>query len=74
MKHHPEGLPKVNALSLDSSHSGSTCTNFEHETDMDSSYNRAGSIQISVRDTGIGLSKEQLGMLFGEGIQFDVNR
>jgi len=35
---------------------------------------RAGSIRISVKDTGVGMTKDQLALLFGEGIQFDANR
>ena len=35
---------------------------------------RAGSVQICVKDNGIGLTKEQIGLLFREFIQFDANR
>ena len=34
---------------------------------------RAGSIKVSVKDSGVGLSSEQLGRLFNEGVQFDAN-
>lgn len=37
-------------------------------------YCRAGSIRITIKDTGAGLSPEQLQQLFGEGVQFDANR
>ena len=35
---------------------------------------RAGSIEIRVKDSGVGLTKEQLQRLFREGVQFDANR
>ncbi|CAJ1960131.1 unnamed protein product [Cylindrotheca closterium] len=35
---------------------------------------RAGSVRLSVKDTGVGLSREQLSRLFSEGVQFDANR
>jgi signal transduction histidine kinase len=35
---------------------------------------RAGSIQVCVKDSGVGLSTEQLSLLFSEGVQFDANR
>ena len=35
---------------------------------------RAGSIEIRVKDSGVGLTKDQLQKLFGEGVQFDANR
>lgn len=35
---------------------------------------RRGSIKIAVADSGVGLSQEQLGQLFNEGIQFDPNK
>eukprot|EP00977_Amphora_coffeiformis_P023630 scaffold13866_cov175-Amphora_coffeaeformis.AAC.1 len=35
---------------------------------------RSGSIQISVMDSGVGLSSEQLDQLFNEGVQFDANK
>jgi signal transduction histidine kinase len=35
---------------------------------------RAGSIQLCVKDSGVGLSIEQLSLLFSEGVQFDANR
>jgi signal transduction histidine kinase/CheY-like chemotaxis protein len=37
-------------------------------------YPRAGSIQIRVKDEGVGLEKDQLEMLFSEGIQFNANQ
>ena len=37
------------------------------------SYDRSGSIQIEVTDTGIGMSPDQVSRLFQAGIQFNVN-
>ena len=37
-------------------------------------HQRAGSIRLDVKDTGVGLSREQLASLFREGVQFDANR
>ena len=34
---------------------------------------RAGSILVSVRDTGVGLSESQLGEICSEGVQFNAN-
>jgi len=59
--HIPDGLPKSQALSLD-------------DVRKTQHYTRAGSVRISVKDEGIGLTREQLAMLFNEGVQFDVNR
>ena len=33
-----------------------------------------GSVRISVRDTGVGMTKEQLAQTFAEGVQFDANK
>ena len=33
-----------------------------------------GTIVIAVSDQGAGLSTEELGKLFGEGVQFNVNK
>lgn len=35
---------------------------------------RAGSVRICTTDSGVGLSQEQLGQLFTEGVQFDANK
>jgi signal transduction histidine kinase len=35
---------------------------------------RSGSLVIRITDSGIGLTKEQLEVLFGEGVQFDANK
>jgi signal transduction histidine kinase len=35
---------------------------------------RRGSLLICISDTGVGLTKEQLERLFGEGVQFDANK
>lgn len=35
---------------------------------------RSGSIRISVKDSGAGMSPEQLSQLFAEGVQFDANK
>lgn len=35
---------------------------------------RAGSILVTVKDTGAGMTKDQVAQLFGEGVQFDANK
>jgi signal transduction histidine kinase/DNA-binding NarL/FixJ family response regulator len=35
---------------------------------------RRGSVVISVKDTGAGMTKEQLALIFAEGVQFDKNK
>jgi signal transduction histidine kinase/CheY-like chemotaxis protein len=35
---------------------------------------RAGSVRITVTDSGVGLTAEQLSQLFAEGVQFDANK
>ena len=37
-------------------------------------YPRAGSIEIRVQDDGVGMTKDQLTKLFGEGVQFDADK
>jgi signal transduction histidine kinase len=37
-------------------------------------YPRAGSVRITINDTGVGLTEEQLSLLFAEGVQFDANK
>jgi signal transduction histidine kinase/CheY-like chemotaxis protein len=44
------------------------------DSDKGAEHPRAGSIKITVADTGVGLSPDQLSQLFAEGIQFDPNR
>ena len=46
----------------------------EGEEEFCMNHPRAGSIQIAVKDSGVGLSKDQLQQLFAEGVQFDANR
>lgn len=36
--------------------------------------NRCGSLLITVKDSGVGLSAEQCGHLFREGVQFNANK
>ena len=38
------------------------------------SFLRCGDMEVEVADTGQGMTKEQLGRLFGEGVQFNVNK
>ena len=38
------------------------------------SFLRCGELHVEVADTGHGMSKEQLSRLFGEGVQFNVNK
>jgi CheY-like chemotaxis protein len=36
-------------------------------------YEQRGQLQVTVTDTGAGLSEDQLGQLFADGVQFNVN-
>ncbi|CAB9509553.1 sensor kinase/phosphatase LuxQ [Seminavis robusta] len=65
--HIPGGLPNAVPILLSKKGEGG-------EPIFSSKYPRAGSIQITVKDSGIGLTKEQLKLLFTEGVQFDANR
>lgn len=46
---------------------------FLKENPIASEY-RCGSLLVRITDSGVGLTKEQLEMLFGEGVQFDANK
>jgi signal transduction histidine kinase/ActR/RegA family two-component response regulator len=59
-RHIPDGLPNTKPLHLGE---GEPCR-----------HPRAGSIQISIRDSGVGLTSDQLAQLFSEGIQFNANK
>jgi signal transduction histidine kinase/ActR/RegA family two-component response regulator len=63
--HVVNGLPDAKPLTVEGALSKSTaaCT-----------HPRAGSVRICVKDSGVGLSKEQLQLLFSEGVQFDANK
>lgn len=37
------------------------------------SFERSGTMQIHVKDSGAGLSRDQVNKLFGDGVQFNVN-
>jgi CheY-like chemotaxis protein len=37
-------------------------------------YGRVGTACVSVKDDGIGMTADQLGQLYGEGVQFDANK
>ena len=58
--HVPGGLPDATPVLLEGEMKGSRC--------------RAGGIRIAVKDSGTGLTKDQLQQLFAEGVQFDANR
>jgi signal transduction histidine kinase/ActR/RegA family two-component response regulator len=58
--YNPNGLPKAEPMLLGSEDAP------RHE--------RAGSVMLCVQDRGVGLSSEQLSLLFNEGVQFDANR
>jgi signal transduction histidine kinase len=60
VRYNPTGLPDAIPMLL--------------EDEAVPSHNRAGSISISVKDSGVGLSRDQLDRLFSEGVQFDANR
>lgn len=57
----PDGLPEAGPLGAGDEGELTSCP-------------RAGSICISVKDNGAGLSQEALGAVFGEGVQFDANK
>ena len=59
--HLPHGLPKAKTLS------------FPEEKAV-LLPPRGGSVRITVKDTGAGMSPDQLAMLFHEGVQFDANK
>jgi len=59
-RYHPNGLPDATPMLL--------------EDEAVSSHIRAGSITVSVKDSGVGLSRDQLARLFSEGVQFEANR
>jgi hypothetical protein len=42
--------------------------------ESDCTHPRAGSVRICVEDSGVGFAKEQLYLLFSEGMQFDANK
>ena len=65
--HNPEGLPKATA-------SGTDVFRKSMSNQLACSYPRAGSILVSVKDNGAGMTQEQLGLLFQEGVQFDANK
>ncbi|CAJ1945523.1 unnamed protein product [Cylindrotheca closterium] len=60
VRYDPNGLPNADLMML--------------EDEAVPSHDRAGSICISVKDSGVGLSRDQLDRLFSEGVQFDANR
>ena len=41
---------------------------------LSSNYERYGSLKIEMSDQGPGMTEEQLGRLFGEGVQFNPNQ
>mmetsp|Transcript_3946 Transcript_3946/g.9607 ORF Transcript_3946/g.9607 Transcript_3946/m.9607 type:complete len:927 (-) Transcript_3946:356-3136(-) len=58
--HLPDGLPHAKPVLLEN---GKACDR-----------PRAGSIQISIKDSGVGLTSDQVEQLFSEGIQFNANK
>jgi signal transduction histidine kinase len=58
--HVKNGLPKAQPLIV--------------EGEVACTHPRAGSFRLSVKDSGVGLSEEQLQLLFTEGVQFDANK
>jgi signal transduction histidine kinase/DNA-binding response OmpR family regulator len=65
----PQGLPNAKPMMSGGNSSGNNNNTLTART----SYPRAGAIRITVKDSGVGLTKEQLQMLFSEGVQFDAN-
>lgn len=62
-RHIPRGLPR--AVILEKDNCGAV---------VSEQHDRAGSIEITIKDSGVGLTKDQLKLLFSEGVQFDANR
>lgn len=65
MRHIANGLEHASPISMDG-------TDVAHQLTLENP--RAGTIQIRVKDSGIGLTQDQLKQLFGEGVQFDANK
>jgi signal transduction histidine kinase len=63
----PDGLPRAAAPKTHILHKVSS-------TKLESLHPRAGSVVIKVVDNGVGMTQEQLGHLFQEGVQFDANK
>ena len=76
----PNGLPYAKSLAASSSPGGGISAG-DHHFDTSEKRNaiaetgdRSGSIKICVQDTGPGLTHDQIGQLFREGVQFDANK
>lgn len=67
LNHSPNGLP--NAILPRSDIVDAATSNI-----LASSYPRAGSISMSVKDNGVGMTAAQLQRLFQEGVQFEPNK
>jgi signal transduction histidine kinase len=65
--YHPDGLPRAAVPKPHILHKVSS-------TKLESLHPRAGSVVIKVVDNGVGMTQEQLGQLFQEGVQFDANK
>lgn len=64
---HPAGLPNAKAPKADTMQKVAT-------TELACIFQRMGSIVITVEDNGVGLTQEQLNLLFNEGVQFEANK
>ena len=67
MIHNPDGLPNAATPRDD-------IVNAATSTTLNCTYPRAGTIKVRIEDNGIGLSAEQLKVLFQEGVQFEPNK
>ncbi|CAB9527495.1 Autoinducer 1 sensor kinase/phosphatase LuxN (Partial), partial [Seminavis robusta] len=71
----PDGTINVRAIHVRDGLPSYQLPSSYNPTDYESQQpRRAGSIRIQFKDSGVGMTREQLGKLFNEGIQFDVNR
>lgn len=53
--------------------SGASAT-FQLHNGEEATFAYSGFLEVSVTDTGAGMTKKQLSQVFGEGVQFDVNK
>lgn len=62
----PNGLPDAKRVHVDEGDAS--------KVDGENPPERAGSIRIAIKDSGVGMTPAQIRVLFNEGVQFDANR